>query len=123
MTCLSDSQNKTPEPAKSDLCTLGRLVTETFFAIYANELAYAGRAFQFPGQSLFLRTGLWKTRAWMRTRTMTPSTRWYTMLLHRFKKQNPGPWRRGIVVIASALRTEDPGFESRQGVRFLGGYT
>jgi hypothetical protein len=30
------------------------------------------------------------------------------------------PGRRGIVVIASASRTEDPGFESRQGVRFLG---
>jgi hypothetical protein len=28
------------------------------------------------------------------------------------------PWRRGIVVIASAYRTENPGFESRQGVRF-----
>jgi hypothetical protein len=27
-------------------------------------------------------------------------------------------WRRGIVVIASAYRTGDPGFESRQGVRF-----
>jgi hypothetical protein len=31
------------------------------------------------------------------------------------------PWRRrGIVVIVSAYRTEDPGFESRQCVRFLG---
>jgi hypothetical protein len=29
------------------------------------------------------------------------------------------PWRRGIVVIASAYRTEDPGFESCQGVRFF----
>jgi hypothetical protein len=29
------------------------------------------------------------------------------------------PWRHGIVVIASAYMTEDPGFESRQGVRFL----
>jgi hypothetical protein len=33
-------------------------------------------------------------------------------------------WRRGtyryVVVIASAYRTEDPRFESRQGVRFLG---
>jgi hypothetical protein len=29
------------------------------------------------------------------------------------------PWRRGIVVIASAYRTEDPGLESRQGVRFF----
>jgi hypothetical protein len=28
-------------------------------------------------------------------------------------------WRRGIVIVASAYRTEDPGFESRQGVRFL----
>jgi hypothetical protein len=33
------------------------------------------------------------------------------------------PWWRGIVVIASAYRTKDPGFESRQGVRFLGIYT
>jgi hypothetical protein len=33
------------------------------------------------------------------------------------------PWRRGIVVITSAYRSEDPGFESRQGVRFLGIYT
>jgi hypothetical protein len=30
------------------------------------------------------------------------------------------PWRRGIVVIASAYSTEDPEFESHQGVRFLG---
>jgi hypothetical protein len=36
---------------------------------------------------------------------------------------NRMPWRRGIVVIASASRTEDPGFESRQGVRFSGLYT
>jgi hypothetical protein len=28
------------------------------------------------------------------------------------------PWRHGIVVIASAYRTEDPGFESPQGVMF-----
>jgi hypothetical protein len=34
----------------------------------------------------------------------------------------PG-WRRGIVVIAFAYRTEDPVFKSRQGVRFLGIYT
>jgi hypothetical protein len=33
------------------------------------------------------------------------------------------PWRHGIVVIAFAYRTEDPRFESRQGVRFLGIYT
>jgi hypothetical protein len=33
------------------------------------------------------------------------------------------PSRRRIVVIAFADRTEDPGFESRQGVRFLGIYT
>jgi hypothetical protein len=33
------------------------------------------------------------------------------------------PWRRGMVVIASASRTEDPGFKSRQGVRVLGLYT
>jgi disulfide bond formation protein DsbB len=29
-------------------------------------------------------------------------------------------WYMYIVVIASASRTDDPGFESRQGVRFLG---
>jgi hypothetical protein len=29
------------------------------------------------------------------------------------------PWRRGTVVIASAYKTEDPGFESRRGVRFF----
>jgi hypothetical protein len=29
-------------------------------------------------------------------------------------------WRRGIIVIVSAYRTEDPGFESRQCERFLG---
>jgi hypothetical protein len=33
------------------------------------------------------------------------------------------PRRCGIVVIATAYRTEDPGFESRQVVRFLGFYT
>jgi hypothetical protein len=36
------------------------------------------------------------------------------------------PWRAGvafIVVIAFAYITEDPGFESRQDVRFLGYYT
>jgi hypothetical protein len=27
-------------------------------------------------------------------------------------------WRRGIVVIASVSRTENPGFESYNGVRF-----
>jgi hypothetical protein len=27
-------------------------------------------------------------------------------------------WRRGVVVIVSANGAEDPGFESRQGVRF-----
>jgi hypothetical protein len=32
------------------------------------------------------------------------------------------PWWRGIVVIASASRIEDPRFESRRGVRFLGLY-
>jgi hypothetical protein len=30
------------------------------------------------------------------------------------------PWRRGIVVIASAYITEDPVFETRHAVRFLG---
>jgi hypothetical protein len=29
------------------------------------------------------------------------------------------PWRRGIEGIAAAHRTEEPGFESRQGVRFF----
>jgi hypothetical protein len=33
------------------------------------------------------------------------------------------PWRRGIVVIASAYRTEDPRFESHRGVKLLGIYT
>jgi hypothetical protein len=32
------------------------------------------------------------------------------------------PWRRGVVVIVSANRTEDRGFEYRQEVRFLGLY-
>jgi hypothetical protein len=30
------------------------------------------------------------------------------------------PWRRGAVDIASASGTRRPGFESRQGIRFLG---
>jgi hypothetical protein len=33
------------------------------------------------------------------------------------------PWRCGIVVIVSSYRTEDYGFESRQGVRISGIYT
>jgi hypothetical protein len=33
------------------------------------------------------------------------------------------PWRRGIVVIASASRTVDPGFDCHQGVRFLDLFT
>jgi hypothetical protein len=33
------------------------------------------------------------------------------------------PWRRGIVDITSAYRTEDPGFESCQGVRLSGIFT
>jgi hypothetical protein len=36
-----------------------------------------------------------------------------------FKVLLKRPWRRGIVVIASAYRIEDPEFESRQGVRFF----
>jgi hypothetical protein len=40
-------------------------------------------------------------------------------LMISFFKKN-AHFRRGIVVIA---RTEDPAFESRQGVRFLGLYT
>jgi hypothetical protein len=39
------------------------------------------------------------------------------------KKNHELPCRRGSVVIASAHRTEDPVFESRQGVWFLGIYT
>jgi hypothetical protein len=39
------------------------------------------------------------------------------------KKCPQMPWRRGIVVIASAYRIEDPEFKSRQGVRFLRIYT
>jgi hypothetical protein len=39
-------------------------------------------------------------------------------LMSLFKKIG-GPWRHALVTIASAYRTEDPGFESRQGVRFL----
>jgi hypothetical protein len=38
-------------------------------------------------------------------------------------KQSHFPWRRGIVVIASSSGSEDPGFESHQGVRFLRLYT
>jgi hypothetical protein len=33
------------------------------------------------------------------------------------------PWRRGIEVIADADITEDPGFESRQGIKFICLYT
>jgi hypothetical protein len=40
---------------------------------------------------------------------------------HRQSKLRP--WRLGVVVIISANKTEDRGFESRQGVRFLGLYT
>jgi hypothetical protein len=36
------------------------------------------------------------------------------------KKVDKLTWRLGLVVIVSASRTEDRGFESRQGVRFLG---
>jgi hypothetical protein len=38
----------------------------------------------------------------------------FVTYLHTLQKM---PWGRGIVVIASAYITEDPGFESRQGVR------
>jgi hypothetical protein len=37
-------------------------------------------------------------------------------------KKESKPWRRDTVVIAAAYRTEDPGFKSRQGARFLGIY-
>jgi hypothetical protein len=36
----------------------------------------------------------------------------------RYGKNAFLPWRRGVVVIVSAKRTGDRGFESRQGVRF-----
>jgi hypothetical protein len=36
------------------------------------------------------------------------------------KKIEKLPWRRGIMVIASASRTEDTGFKSHQNARFLG---
>jgi hypothetical protein len=36
---------------------------------------------------------------------------------------NKSPWRRGIVVIASAYISDDPGYESRRGVKFSGMYT
>jgi hypothetical protein len=39
------------------------------------------------------------------------------------KKENNKALAACIVIIASACRTEDTGFESRQGVRFLGIYT
>jgi hypothetical protein len=42
--------------------------------------------------------------------------------LELFETSSVLPWRRGIVAIASASRKEDIGFESRQGVRFLGLY-
>jgi hypothetical protein len=45
------------------------------------------------------------------------------MLLLQQSRIEKAPRRRGILVIASAYRTEYPGFESHQGVRFLGIYT
>jgi hypothetical protein len=42
---------------------------------------------------------------------------------HHFFVVERNPRRRGLVVIASAYITEDPEFESRQGMRFLGMYT
>jgi hypothetical protein len=48
--------------------------------------------------------------------TIWSSTFWSINVIKR-------PWRCGIVVIESASITEDPGFESRQGVRFLDLYT
>jgi hypothetical protein len=39
------------------------------------------------------------------------------------KKENNKALAACIVIIASACRKEDTGFESRQGVRFLGIYT
>jgi hypothetical protein len=50
------------------------------------------------------------------------SSRRYSWTAYRFIKRTSLSWRRVIVVIASAQRTEDPGFEFRQGVRFLGFY-
>jgi hypothetical protein len=55
--------------------------------------------------------------------TVFPSTEFtYEVLINNVGTYNVlryKPCRRGIVVIASACRTEDPGFESRQGVRFF----
>jgi hypothetical protein len=50
------------------------------------------------------------------------NTRAVPVLTHVLVKYYFTPWWRGIVVIASASRTEDPGFESRQSARFLGPY-
>jgi hypothetical protein len=43
----------------------------------------------------------------------------YQILVHPYLE----PWRRGVVVIVNANRTEDRVFEPRRGVRFLGLYT
>jgi hypothetical protein len=51
---------------------------------------------------------------------------YFLMILDLTKKASSNalcnPWWLGIVVIASASRTEDSRFESRQSVRFLGLY-
>jgi hypothetical protein len=39
------------------------------------------------------------------------------MKVPTLQRKIPAAWRRGIEAIASASRTEDPGFESRQVVR------
>jgi hypothetical protein len=55
--------------------------------------------------------------------TWKPASNIKVMVAKRFLRVFFPPWRRGMVGIASASSTEDPGFESRQGVRFLGLYT
>jgi hypothetical protein len=46
-----------------------------------------------------------------------------TLILPAINRYVKVPWRCGIVVIASAYRTKDPGFETHHGVKFLGIYT
>jgi hypothetical protein len=43
----------------------------------------------------------------------------YILFIDNVRFVLPLTWWRGIVVIASAYRTDDPRFESQQGVRFL----
>jgi hypothetical protein len=56
-------------------------------------------------------------------REIEPAPGWCVVLNKKYPKESKpskargsNPWRRGIVVIASAYRTDNSGFESRQGV-------